>query len=220
MAQFDLVAPIYPALERLVFGAHLDNARQAFLKYVLEANRILLVGEGNGRFLKSVIAGKLVGCIKVVEKSRMMIRLAKSRVGEPRKVAVEFIESDFRLFQSGNEFDCVVTHFFLDQFSPPAQHAIIEKLAELITKEGTWINVDFVPARTLKGRVLMWSQYTFFRVMSRIEARRCFDESAAAARLGWTTAETIPHLGGLVVAKRYRKGMVPTMSRDRQKDTL
>jgi hypothetical protein len=40
-AQFDLVAPIYPALERLVFGAHLDNARQAFLEYVLEANRIL-----------------------------------------------------------------------------------------------------------------------------------------------------------------------------------
>jgi SAM-dependent methyltransferase len=116
-AQFDLVAPIYPALERLVFGAHLDNARQAFLKYVLEANRILLVGEGNGRFLKSVIARKLVGCIKVVEKSRMMIRLAKNRVGE---------------------------------------------LAELITKEGTWINVDFVPARSLKGRVLMWSQYTFF----------------------------------------------------------
>jgi hypothetical protein len=63
-AQFGLVAPIYLALERLVFGAHLDNARQAFLKYVLEANLILLVGEGNDRFLKSVMARKLVGCIK------------------------------------------------------------------------------------------------------------------------------------------------------------
>ena len=94
-AQFDLVAPIYPALERLVFGAHLDNARQAFVENIIEANRVLLVGEGNGRFLKSLIARKRTGFIKVVEKSRAMIRLAKTRAGESRNVGVEFIEADF-----------------------------------------------------------------------------------------------------------------------------
>jgi len=89
-AQFDLVAPIYPALECLVFGMLLDDARQAFFDKVLEADRILLVGEGNGRFLKSLIA-------------------------------------------------------------------------------------------------------------------RCFDESEAAAAAGWTVAEAISYLGGLVLAKRYRR---------------
>src|SRR5215469_10516735 len=120
-AEFDLVAPIYPTLERLVFGAHLDNARQAFVESVIEASRVLLVGEGNGRFLESVIAGKQAGFIKVVEKSRAMIRLAKARAGESRNVELEFIEADFRLWQSGEEFDCIVTHFFLDLFNPAAQ---------------------------------------------------------------------------------------------------
>ena len=123
-AQFNLVAPIYPALERLVFGSRLDDARQAFFEEALKANRVLLVGEGNGRFLKALVARKSAGFIKVVEKSGVMIHLAKKRAGVSRKVALEFIEADFRLCQPGKEFDCIVTHFFLDQFNPPAQLTI------------------------------------------------------------------------------------------------
>jgi hypothetical protein len=55
-AQFDLVAPIYPTLDRLVFGVRLDDARQAFFEEVLEADQVLLAGEGNGGFLRSLIA--------------------------------------------------------------------------------------------------------------------------------------------------------------------
>jgi ubiquinone/menaquinone biosynthesis C-methylase UbiE len=119
-SQFNFVAPIYPALEHLVFGSHLDDARQAFFEDVLKANRVLLVGEGNGRFLKALIARKSAGFIKVAEKSSVMIHLAKKRAGASRNVALEFIEADFRLCQPGKEFDCIVTHFFLDQFNPGA----------------------------------------------------------------------------------------------------
>jgi ubiquinone/menaquinone biosynthesis C-methylase UbiE len=206
-AKFDLVAPIYPVLERLVFGSHLDEARQAFFDEVLEADRILLVGEGNGRFLKSLIARKRAGCVRVVEKSGVMIHLAKDRAGESKDIGLEFVEADFRLYQAEQEFDCAVTHFFLDQFNPPSQLQIIEKLAGFVAKGGTWINVDFAPSRTLRGHILMWLQYAFFRVASRIEAGRCFDESAIATRAGWIIAETASYLGGLVVARRYQKNV-------------
>jgi len=208
-ARFDSVAPIYPALERFVFGMRLDDARQAFFGEVLEANRILLVGEGNGRFLKSLLARKRVGSVCVVEKSRLMIHLAKRRAGESSDIGLEFIEADFRLYQSGQKYDCVVTHFFLDLFNPPGQLDIINKLAEMTAENGTWINVDFTPPRTLAGRVLMWLQYTFFRMVSGIEARSCFDESAIAAQKGWIAVASLSFLGGLVVAKRYQKGPVP-----------
>jgi len=207
-AQFDLVARIYPALERLVFGLRLDDARKAFFEEVVEADRVLLVGEGNGRFLKSLIARKRAGCVSVLESSKVMIRLAKNRAGDSEKVGLDFIEADFRVYRPEHEFDCVVTHFFLDLFNPPSQLAIIEKMAELIADGGTWINVDFVPARTLWPGILMSLQYAFFRVVSRIESKRCFDESEAAAAAGWTITEAISYLGGLVVAKRYRKGLV------------
>src|SRR5258707_2745030 len=74
--QFDLVAPLYPVLERWIFGRRLDGARMAFYDAVLQSDRILLVGEGNGRFLRSLLARKIGGCGTVVEKSRAMLRLA------------------------------------------------------------------------------------------------------------------------------------------------
>lgn len=205
-ANFDLIAPFYPILERLVFKAKLDEARRSFFDVVLEANRVLLVGEGNCRFLKSLIARKLDGYIKVVEQSGLMIRLAKNRVGRSEKVALEFVEADLRRCQPGEGFDCVVTHFFLDLFNPPAQAAIIQKFAKLTTENATWINVDFIPARTLRGRLLLWLAYRFFRTLSRIEAKSCSDESPAAAQSDWILAEAVRYLGGLVVARRYRKG--------------
>ncbi|HEX6566732.1 MAG TPA: class I SAM-dependent methyltransferase [Chthoniobacterales bacterium] len=203
--QFDLVARIYPALERLVFGMRLDHARKAFFEEVLDADRVLLVGEGNGRFLKSLIAQKRAGYVYVVERSKVMIRLAKNRAGDSGKVGLKFIEADFRVYRPEQEFDCVVTHFFLDLFNPPSQLAIIEKIAESLEDGGTWINVDFVPARTLRHGILMSLQYAFFRAVSRIESKRCFDESEAATAAGWIIAETISYLDGLVVAKCYRK---------------
>ena len=79
---FDLVAPFYPRLERLVFGTHLDEARQTFLSAILKAKQLLLVGEGNGRFLKFLNTREFAGRIRVVEKSSMMIRLARKHLGQ------------------------------------------------------------------------------------------------------------------------------------------
>ena len=219
--QFDLVAPLYPLLERCVFGSRLDRARQAFFDAIVQADRILLVGEGNGRFLTLLLAHKGSGSIKVVEKSTVMVRLAKDRIRKLEEVSfdLEFIETDVREYNPANKFDCVVTHFFVDLFNPPAQRRVIERIAELTTPSGTWINVDFLPARTLRGGILMWLQYAFFRLVSQIEARRCFDESTAAAAAGWTVVETISYLGGLVVAKRWQKEPVPAAGHDTPKAT-
>lgn len=207
IAGFDLVAPFYPRLEHLVFGTHLDEARQTFLSAILSAKQVLLVGEGNGRFLKLLNTRKFAGRITVVEKSSMMIRLAKSQVGPLGKLDLEFVQGDFRGCQLGKGFDCVVTHFFLDLFNPPTQLAIIEKFARLSAETATWINVDFVPARSWRGRTLMWCQYRFFRTVSRIEAKSCSDEMPAALQSGWSLKEVVPYLDGLVVARRYQKAI-------------
>jgi SAM-dependent methyltransferase len=209
--QFDLIAPLYPALEQCVFGSQLNRARRAFFDAVVQADRILLVGEGNGRFLTLLLAHKNKGCINVVEKSAVMIRLAKERTRKPGALRcdVKFVEADVLEYSPAEKFDCAVTHFLLDLFNPAAQRSLIQRIAELTIPSGTWINVDFLPARTVRGRILMWSQYAFFRMASQIQARQCFDESMAAAAAGWTVAETVSYLGGLVVARRYQRAPVP-----------
>ena len=219
--QFDLVAPLYPALEQCVFGSHLNKARRAFFDAVVHADRVLLVGEGNGRFLTTLAACKNKGCINIVEKSAVMIRLAKERTRKLGGVRCDlnFIKTDFLEYSSADKFDCVVTHFLLDLFNPPAQRTLIKRIEELTAPSGTWINVDFLPARTVRGGILMRLQYAFFRMASRIQARRCFDESTAAAAAGWAVAETISYLGGLVVAKRYQRAPVPAAGHDKPNRT-
>jgi len=204
-SNYDLIARFYPALERCVFGIHLEKARQAFYEASLQSERVLLVGEGNARFLDSLLASKTGGSIRVVEKSPVMIRLAKHRINDRGKTDLRFIEADVRSYPTRQRFECIVTHFFLDQFNPSTQRVIIDRFNELTTDDATWINVDFIPPRTMPGRVLMWLQYTFFRIVSRIEARHCFDESTLAGENGWIVVENLNFLGGFVVAKRYKK---------------
>jgi tRNA (cmo5U34)-methyltransferase len=204
-AKFGLIAPFYQALERCIFGWHLDGARQAFPDDAVLANRILLVGEGSGRYLQWLLARKKDGCVCVVEKSPVMIWLAKTRIAGRAKVDLEFVQTDFRSYTAAQPFDCIVTHFFLDLFEPRSHQIMVEKFADLTTGNGTWINVDFVPPRTLAGRLLMWLQYTFFSIVSRIEARQCYDETAAANQNGWIVSEKLSFLNGFVVAKRYTK---------------
>lgn len=134
-----------------------------------------------------------------------MIRLAKGRIDERGKTDLKFIETDFRCYIPERPFDCIVTHFFLDQFNPPAQNVFIDRFNKLTTDSGTWINVDFIPPRTIKGRALLSLAYAFFRILSQVEARHCFDESMLAAQNGWTVSESLNFLSGFVVAKRYMK---------------
>jgi len=65
-AKFGLIAPFYQALERCIFGSQLDTAREAFPDDAVLANRILLAGEGNGRYLQWLLARKKEGCVRVV----------------------------------------------------------------------------------------------------------------------------------------------------------
>ncbi len=54
MAEFDLVAPFYPGLERLVFGTHLDDARQTFLLEILQGKPSLVSRRREWPFLKII----------------------------------------------------------------------------------------------------------------------------------------------------------------------
>ncbi len=97
-AKFDLIARFYPILERCVFSSQLDKARLAIRDDAPQGDRVLLVGEGNGRFLQWLLAHKINGSITGSgEKSRVMVRLAKNHIAGlgKGKVGLEFIVTVF-----------------------------------------------------------------------------------------------------------------------------
>jgi ubiquinone/menaquinone biosynthesis C-methylase UbiE len=144
---YDFVAPIYPLLERAAFGQTLDEARNAFLDPAIFSKRVLLIGEGNGRFLAHCLQHKVGGSITIIDLSGKMLSLLRSRVCRINcRTALQFVQGDFRDWQPDELlFDAIVTHFFLDLFRPNSQRHIVEKIAAISQPEAVWVNVDFRP---------------------------------------------------------------------------
>jgi ubiquinone/menaquinone biosynthesis C-methylase UbiE len=174
---FDRVAPHYRWLETLVFGKQLQRARVAFVREIGSPRRVLIVGEGNGRFLAEFVRLHPGAAVDCIEASARMIELARARIPDGR---VNFIHRKMEevSLETGS-YDLLVTHFFLDCFGEETLAPVIAKLANSATPDAQWLVADFcAPAkgwRHLPARFLLASMYFFFRAVARIEARRLID---------------------------------------------
>jgi ubiquinone/menaquinone biosynthesis C-methylase UbiE len=173
---FDRVAPHYRWLETLVFGNQLQEARVAFVREIEPPLRILIVGEGNGRFLAELMrtGEPQVDC---VEMSARMIALARKQVPDAH---VNFIQADIRdLALRQAHYDLIVSDFFFDCFTEGALAEIIARLANAAALNAQWLVADFCyPTRGWphwRARALIAAMYFFFRASAGIEAHRLVD---------------------------------------------
>ena len=191
-ATFDSIASFYPLLEQIVFGSTLSRARRFFARRVAEGDNILLIAEGNGRFLFEMVKQSSSASFTVVDSSARMLAAAARRIETVDHGArIELIHADIlecRL--PAAHYDRVVTHFFLDLFTPYSISRIAEKISRLATEDTLWINVDFSSEnQTLRQKLLMWAQYRFFRITAGIEAPRLFDSLLYIRQAGWQILE-------------------------------
>jgi ubiquinone/menaquinone biosynthesis C-methylase UbiE len=189
---FDLVASFYPLLEQIVFGSTLSLARRFFTSRVIEGDKVLLIGEGNGRFLFEIVKQASSGSFTVVDSSARMLIAARQRIATvDRCPRVEWIHTDILEWQPLDaHYDRIVTHFFLDAFGPDSISRIVEKISRLATEDAFWINVDFSSEnQNLRQKLLMWAQYRFFRISTGIEASRLFDALPYIRQADWQILE-------------------------------
>jgi ubiquinone/menaquinone biosynthesis C-methylase UbiE len=191
-ANFDFVAPFYPLLEQVVFGSTLSRSRRFFIAQVTQGNNVLLVGEGNGRFLFETVMQTSTAAFTVVDSSTRMLSAAARRVARiERCPKIEFFHADILGWQPPlARYDRIVTHFVLDLYRPYSMRRIIEKISGLATEDALWINVDFSNAnQRFYQSLLMWAQYRFFRICAGIEASRLFDSTDYFREAGWQIIE-------------------------------
>lgn len=174
---FDRVAPHYRWLETIVFGNQLQRARVAFLKEIETPRRVLMVGEGNGRFLAEFVRAYPAAAVDCIEASAGMIALARKRAKDAQ---VRFIHSDLsEIDLQAAHYDLIVTHFFLDCFDQETLPFVLGKLAGAATLDARWLVADFHPLlhgwRRWRAQALIVIMYLFFRVGTGIEARRLVD---------------------------------------------
>jgi SAM-dependent methyltransferase len=190
-------------MERVVFGSALSRSRRLFAPRIAEGSNILLIGEGNGRFLLEMMKQTSSSTFTVVDSSARMLELAARRVATiDRCPRIKWIHADIFEWESPVvRYDRVVTHFFLDLFPPDRIRRIGEKISCLAMEDTLWIDVDFDSERLrLRQKLLMWAQYRFFRITAGIEAPRLFDPLPRLRQAGWDIVERRTLESGCIAA--------------------
>lgn len=175
MPDFNPLARPYHLLERLAFQNALQTARTAHLASVAQdARNVLIVGEGDGRFLASFRQLNPHAQVTVLDLSQSMLALARQRDPSPHTT---FIHADITTdAPPPGPYDLLVTHFLLDCFDQPTCDAVIATLADAATPNAHWLLADFhLPAEglpRLQAQLWLKTMYTFFRLTTGLQASR------------------------------------------------
>ena len=189
---FDWLAPHYRWMELVLAGDKLQQCRTAFLSPDLRATNVMIVGEGNGRFLvecRRVFSAAHIVC---VDASQRMLQAARGRLMEHgfNTTGVEFVHADalsWRPPKAG--FDLIVTHFFLDCFRLDQLQSVLNALAWGAGPRAKWLLADFqIPERGWRRRraqLIHRLMYAFFRVVARLPAQQLTEPDALLREQGF-----------------------------------
>ena len=207
MKSFDRVAKIYRPLEHLAFGSDLMKTRTAFLADLTDARRVLILGEGDGRFVEQLLRVNPYCQVDCVDKSREMLRLARKRATPKR---VTFYHHDALTFAyPARHYDLIITLFFLDVFTRTSLEYLVGKLAGSLKRGGYWYVADFsVPAHPLKKlHSLLWLHvmYRFFTWQTDMETRTLVDPTPCLLKNGLRPVKTHHRRFGMLYSELLQK---------------
>jgi SAM-dependent methyltransferase len=194
---FDSIAPHYRWMEFLLAGDKLQRCRTAFLSRIENAQNVLILGEGNGRFLVECRKTLRSARITCIDASARMLQLAGARLARAglNPEGIAFVRADALAWAPPPRcFDLIVTHFFLDCFRGDQLERLVASLGAGAQADAAWLLADFqIPERgrgRLRAQIIHRMMYAFFRLTTRLPARR------------WTAPDPFLESHGFVLEKR------------------
>lgn len=199
---FNLIAPVYDALAKLVFGNKLKRAQCHFLHLIPQDSNVLILGGGTGWLLDEIFKTGFRGSVTYVEASAKMIKMTKKRLQPSWNVAL--ICGDEKAIP--NEFyDVIITNFFLDVFSSDKLKDIMATLSDRLSQRGLWFCTDFRNTNRLKHKLIIWSMLQFFRLTTQLEAGQLLDFAFYFKALPLHRIEHSTFSNGLIFSSVYQK---------------
>ena len=197
----DPIARWYRTFEYLTFGRALERRRFEFIEEVSDARRVLILGDGDGRFTAKFVKRNANAQIDSVDLSARMIELAKQRAG----AGVRYWVGDARTISLEDTYDLVVTHFFLDCLADVELDRLITRIAARCEPGARWLISEFaLPAGGLgrmAARGLIRFMYFCFSVTTGLDLTQLPDYAQAMDRHGFTLLRKRTALGGLLVSE-------------------
>ena len=189
---FNRVANSYQWMEKIVFLNDLEKVRNFHVSLVRDAESILLLGDGDGRFLEKISEIGTDAQILSVDSSSEMIRLSQSKIHNTR-LDVRHVCQDLQDFEFTKNFkpDLIFAHFFLDCFTENEVFLIVNRLSKSCPKSTKLVISDFfLPGKgSVSGiyrSILTYIMIRFFRLFCRISAKKLPNIPKIMRSTGWT----------------------------------
>lgn len=213
---FDCLAPHYRWMEIVLAGEKLQRCRVQFLSEVKTARSVLILGEGNGRFLSEFLRTNKSAAVTCVDASAAMLQQIQKRLAHvPNLQRVRFVHVDALKMDLQGEYDLIVTHFFLDCFTPGQLGPLIRTIARASAPNAKWLISDFSEANRglakLRSRLILFVMYGFFRFVTKLPARKLTPADEFLQENGFVLQQRETWDWGLLHADLWYKkaGVVP-----------
>lgn len=210
---FDRIARHYRWLETITFGNALQRARTFWIDKIPPPQRVLIVGEGNGRFLGELMNVHRAIDIDCLDASGQMLRLARRRVLQEHTDAsdhVRLLLEDINSWSPPDQpYDLIVTHFFLDCFPRDEVERVVAKLSHASTANAIWLLADFALPETRLARwcAKFWlaAMYLFFRIAAGIRARELVNPTPFLEANNFVCSGRQLWRGGMLKSEYWRR---------------
>jgi ubiquinone/menaquinone biosynthesis C-methylase UbiE len=210
---FDILAPHYTWMERVLAGPRLQRARRAWIDALQGCERILMAGVGHGHFLAACVRRFPEARITCVDASAGMLRRAKRRAERAgaHLHRLDFVHAALPAWSAPpGRFDAIATHFFLDCFPPDELAEVVAGLARGAKPQARWLLTDFaVPSGGLarqRARAVHALMYAFFRRVTRLSARRLTEPDPLLAAHGFALRGRKTSEWGLLRSDLWARG--------------
>jgi ubiquinone/menaquinone biosynthesis C-methylase UbiE len=205
---FDPIARPYRWLEYLSFGPWLERCRSTQLAHLASAQRALLLGDGDGRFLAGLLAANTTLTVDVVDSSPSMLRLLDRRIRRAGPQAHQRIclhSADALEWNPTGSYDLVVSHFFLDCFFAPQLERLFDRVLPHLRPGAQWVISEFAIPRNAftayLARGLIGLLYRAFALLTGLPVRALPDYAAALLRRGFVLSQDRRYLAGLLCSQ-------------------
>jgi len=210
---FDRLAPHYRWMEWLLAGGKLQRCRTTFLDTLPPVRHALLLGEGNGRFLREFLRKQPTARVTCIDASPRMLNEARRRMH--RNEHVTFVCCDVTEWEPPQgEFDLVVSNFFLDCFRPEQIELIAEKISAALASDARWLIADFCEPRRgwrkWRAQAILRAMYWFFRQATALPANRLTAPDAILTRHGFELQARRSFEWGLLHSDLWLRGQPKT----------
>lgn len=207
----DPLASFYRWFEYAAFGRSLEQCRFHFMRATTQARHVLILGEGDGRFLSRFLLCNQGAHVDVIDRSAGMLALARKRVRLEDRTRVRFHRADVRDWEfSDQSYDLIVTQFFLDCFSPQDAAGVIARLKASLRGGGVWLVSEFqLPPHglaRLHARMWLRAMHLFFRLSTGLRTNRLPPFASLLERTGLTLIDRHELRFGLMVSQIWMKG--------------